>query len=286
MSRFSTATASIVVLAGFLALPVPAPAWSFSGPFFPEEEEYPPGVTIAGSGLARVAAPDRLGERSIDAAVEAARPRAVSRAVKDARRSAKSIAGALGVTLGDVEAIELGDAFAERSRHCRRARRGRPARCRVPDFTGATATVTFAIEGGAEPADGDGEVTGAAATSVAVEPEDPERSSAIRFALRGARAAALPRAARNAKRNVATAARAAGLSLGPIVSIVEEQNPYGYGPILGAFAPGTFCGLVRSARVRVDPETGLRRVIRGERRRRCFFPRTLEVSLEATFLAE
>ena len=277
--------AVIAAIAGLLALPGTAGGKAFPVPPFFPEEEYPPGVTITGSGLARVAAPGDLDERSIDEAVEEARPRAVSRAVRDARRSAESIAAALGVTLAEVEAIELGAAFPERDRHCRLPRRGRPARCRVPEFTGATATVTFAIQGGGAAAEGGREVTGSGTAAVPVEPRDPDSSPAIRVALARARLAALPEAARKTKRNVETAAGAAGLTLGPIVSIVEEQNPYGYGRTLGAFALGRFCGKVRSVRVRRDPDTGERRVIRSKPRRRCFFPRTLNVRLEATFAA-
>jgi hypothetical protein len=62
-------------------------------------------------------------------------------------------------------------------------------------------------------------------------------------------------------------------------------NPFGYEPILGVFAAGTYCGTVRRAVVRRDPETGFPRVVRRRRVRRCFAPRTFQVSLEATYLA-
>jgi hypothetical protein len=85
---------------------------------------------------------------------------------------------------------------------------------------------------------------------------------------------------------VELAANAAGLALGPLFSIVEPANPYGYQPLLGVFGPGRFCGVIRRAIVRRDPDTGIPRVVGRRRVRRCFNPRTTQVRLKATYLAQ
>ena len=119
-------------------------------------------------------------------------------------------------------------------------------------------------------------------------PAEPRRqnSPSIRHALFAARSVATPEAARIARSNAELAAKGSGLALGPLFSIVEQANLYGYEPILGAFGPGTYCRSFRRVIVRRDPETGARRVIRRGRVRRCFAPRTFPVSLEATYLAQ
>jgi hypothetical protein len=255
-----------------------------SGPFGQPQEDYGPGITVAGAGLARVPAPSRLTERSIEQAIDSVRPRAVARAFADARRRAEAIAGAAGVSLGGAHAVELGPGFLQRE-PCRRSRRTRELRCVAPSFTSSSATVTFEIVGGASSSEGSRELSASATGSVAVAFER-RTSPAIRHALFAARLAATPVAASAARENVELAAGASGLRLGQLFSIVEQTNPYGYDPVLGAFAPGTFCGMVSRGVVRRDPETGLRRVVRRRRVRRCFAPRTFQVSVEATYLAQ
>jgi hypothetical protein len=70
--------------------------------------------------------------------------------------------------------------------------------------------------------------------------------------------------------------------LGPLFSIVEPANLYGYEPLLGVFGPGRFCGVVR--RTIVSGGSGGERTVRRVRRLRCFKPRTTAVRLEATYL--
>ena len=70
------------------------------------------------------------------------------------------------------------------------------------------------------------------------------------------------------------AAQGSGLTLGQPFSFVEQANPYGYDTLLGAFAPGIFCGKVTRAVIRRDPETGERELVRRRRVRRCFSPRS------------
>jgi uncharacterized protein DUF541 len=266
------------------AFPASASAQGFYGPFGQPQEDYGPGITVSGAGLARVPAPAELSEDSIRGAIDSARPRAVARAIADARRRAETIAGAVGVSLGQTDAVELGDGFPERP-PCRRSRRTHELRCVAPRFTTAATTVTFEIVGGAGSTEGARELSASATGSA---PSEPKRrtSPAIRRALFAARFAATPEAARSARANAELVARGSGLTLGPLFSIVEQSNPYGYNPLLGAFAPGTFCGTVRRAIVRRDPETGIPRVIRRRRVRRCYSQRTFEVRLEATYVAQ
>ena len=101
-----------------------------------------------------------------------------------------------------------------------------------------------------------------------------------------ARDAATPEAAKGARANVELAAQGSGLALGQPFSFVEQVSPYGYDTLLGAFAPGIFCGTVTRGIVRRDPETGSRRLVGRRRVRRCFAPRRLQVTLEATYLAQ
>src|SRR5215207_4063674 len=173
MVRFALLTALILA-----ALPAQALAQGPFGPFGQPQEDYGPGVSVGGAGLARVTAPRQLTEESVEQAIDAARPRAVARAVADARRRAEAIAAVVGASLGSVEAAELGAGF------------------------------------------------------------------------------------------------------------VEQASLYGYEPILGAFAPGTYCRTFRRVIVRQDPDTGLRRVVGRRRVRRCFSPGAFQVSLEATYLAQ
>jgi hypothetical protein len=278
----------VALLTAVLLAILPAPALAqgpfFFGPFAPPQEEYGPGISVDGAGLARVTAPARLTEESVGEAVDAVRPRAVARAVGDARRRAEAIAGALGLSLGSAEAVELGGGFPERE-PCRRLRRTGEVRCRVPAFTTASATVTFAIVGGAKSSEGAREVSASAVGSAPAEPKR-QTSPAIRHALFAARALATPEAALAARANAELASRGSGIALGPLFSIVEQENLYGYQPILGAYAPGTYCRSFRRSIVRRDPETGVRRVVGRRRVRRCFAPRSFQVSLEATYLAQ
>lgn len=95
-------------------------------------------------------------------------------------------------------------------------------------------------------------------------------------------------AAAAARRSAETAARSLGLTLGGIVSIAEQRQPYPYfyDLTLGSFDPGQFCGVVRRPIVGRDPETGVVRILRRVRERRCRFPRTFSLRLEAVYEAQ
>jgi hypothetical protein len=256
MKRLVAAVATLV----FVAFPAQAIA-QFAGPIPPSQEEYGPGITVSGAGFAPLGARDRT----------------TARAMGDARRRAEAIAAALGVSLGEMRAAEVSAPF-EPLPECgdRRTRRCAP-------LDAVTIEATFAIAGGPTSDEDARELTG---VGVGQEPVEPARdtSPSIRRALRAGRLAATPTAAEAARANAQAAATASGLPLGPLFSVVEPANFYGYDPLLGVFGPGRFCGIVRRAIIRRDPETGERRIVRRIRKRRCFRPREATVRLEVTYL--
>lgn len=275
-----------VTVASLLALPGTAPAQ-----FLPVQEEAAPGITMSGTGLARVAAPNRLTDDGVQRAIDAAQPSAAARAVRDARRRSAAVAAAAGVRLGGVAKVELENEFpqfGQPRRHCRAPRRDEPPRCRVPTFAAAVATVTVSIAGGTQGVEDGVNVEAYGTASAPVVPENRRANGSIRQALATARGAVTPDAAAAARRAVETAARSAGLTLGAIVSISEQRQPYPYfyDPALGSFGPGRFCGVIRRPVVGRDPDTGAPRVLRRVRERRCRFPRTFSLRLEATYEAQ
>jgi hypothetical protein len=272
----------LTVVALALSLPASAHAQGVPfGPFVPQED-YPPGVTVTGGGLARVAAPKRLSDDSIEVALDAARPVAVGRAVRDARRRAASVARGEGIVIGAVRKADLRQLFFERGHHCRSAR---PTRCKVPAFVGASATVTFEIVGGAEPDEDARTLEAYGSFFVPVEPADPLEERSIRRALLSARDTATPAAAARARSQVDAAASAAGVSVGTVVSIAEQASYYP-DAALGTVGPRRYCRVLRHRRfLGVDRRTGRPRIERGPPRRRCLFPHRLSVTIEATYTA-
>jgi len=199
MSRLALAAAA----AAFLAF-LPAPALAqFYGPYPPVAEEYGPGITVSGSGFAS------LGHRD----------RTTARAVGDAQRRADAIARALGVSLGEVRAVELTSPFEPRPACVNR----HTGRCAPLDAV--TAVVTFAIAGGPT-SDGDArtiEGTGTASSRLEVR---RKTSPAIRRALRATRLAMTPDAAKAARANAEAAGGATGIGLGRLFSVVEPSPAF------------------------------------------------------------
>ena len=204
------------------------------------------------------------------------RDRATARAVGDARRRAEAIANALGVSTGGATYIELTTSFDPRPECGNRTTR----RCAPLDAV--SAVVTFAIAGGPTSDEDAREVegTGNAFERIQV---DRKTSPAIRHAFRATRLAVTPQAALAARANAEVAAGAAGIQLGPLFSVVEPLNGYGYDPGLGSFGPGQFCGTIRRVITRRDPDTGQFRIVARKRVRRCYRP-PAAVRLELTYL--
>jgi hypothetical protein len=256
-------------LAALVSMLAPA-AGEAKLPLESDADETAPGVTVTGLGFA------------------ASKPDAVRRAVGDARRRAAEIGRALGIELAGVEEVELPElAQFGTQRACRRHRQ-RSNGCRPPRLTAAAATTTFSIAGGA---DGEGversvHVHGTA--SARVRPRNSDRSRSIKRAVLAVRRALAPEAAASARRDAKTAARAADLRLGAIVSVAEAAPYYGsvfYDSALGSFGPGRFCGIVNKPVVCRHPETGVPGVVRRVPQRRCFVPSPYRVQLAIEYEA-
>jgi hypothetical protein len=109
-------------------------------------------------------------------------------------------------------------------------------------------------------------------------------NSSIKAAIERAEAAGVPLAMADARVHATELARLAGLTLGDIDSVSDSAaGAYGPGYFYGPFGPDRYCGTVTSRkRVRgSDGKIHTRRV----KRRRCFFPSRLPVSVTVTFKA-
>jgi hypothetical protein len=260
-----------------------APSAAAKGPLVdPDDGPDPRGLTVTGSGVAYVTRPAPLSEGSIGRAVASAKPRATVRAIAEARTRAQALATVAGLTLGPAQAVTERDQEAELGyfgpRHC--GGRTRP-RCRVPLYSAATVTVTFATaETSAAIAAGRALVASGTGTAP-VAPRDRRSSASIRRALLAARIAAAPAALHEARGDARAIAVAAGLPLGSVFSIAEPRRPY-EDPGIGSFGPGRFCGTIHRSIHRRDPATG--RHVRRITQRRCFFSSTATVGLRVTYL--
>jgi hypothetical protein len=239
----------------------------------PDDGSDPRGLTVSGRGLARVDAPRRLSERSIDRAVEAVQPLAERHAIRDARQRALVLARAAGLTLGAVQAVTARTPDTELfgpSRHCHRWRSR--LRCTAPPFATASIRVTFATAETSAVAPIGRAIIASGSGTGPVRPRQ-RTSPAIRAALRRAQLVADPAALAVAVRRAAGTARASGLERGPLFALAEEpRQPFVQDILSGAFGPGRFCGTIRRFRSRRDPVTGRTHRIPGPRVRRCYMP--------------
>ena len=261
------ALASVLALAALL-LPA-AGARAVPG----SDAEAPAGITVTGIGIAP------------------AKADAADRAVRDARQRAAGIAAALHLELGSVVGVYLPELaqFPPRGRGCD-GPGSTPASCRKA----VAAIVTFSVVGAASAAENGREVSSSGAAEVPVEPSDRNSDRSIKQAIAKARDAATREAVATAFLNAKIAAKAAGLRLGPLVSVAETPPapylpgpfyaPFFSDPALGTWAPGVFCGVARRPVVRRDRGTGGLKIVRVLRRR-CLVPRTYETHLEIRYSA-
>jgi hypothetical protein len=250
----------------------------------PDEGPDPRGLSVSGSGVAYVTPPVRPSAASIRQAVASAKPQAMARAIAQARTRARALATAAGLTLGDAVAVTERDqqaeqGFVEEVSSC--SRRASPG-CRVPLFSAATVTVTFATVETSAAASAGGAIVAAGTAQAPVAPRHRRSSASIRRARGGPPPAAGAPARKEAGRDAQSMGAGAGLPLGGLLAIAEIHRPYD-DPAIGAFGPGRFCGTVRRPVFRRDPATGRRRVVRRVAQRRCFFSRTATVALRVTY---
>jgi uncharacterized protein YggE len=122
---------------------------------------------------------------------------------------------------------------------------------------------------------------------VTVTPKDRKSNDSIAAAVKNAYAAALPKAIADAREEAGELATAAGVTLGPLVTVsnVAAQPFYGgffAGPEVGTFGPGKFCGTVRTPIVHTT-RSGRRRVVGTRSRHTCRVPSTITRSVTLTF---
>ncbi|MGE0027915.1 MAG: SIMPL domain-containing protein [Thermoleophilia bacterium] len=118
----------------------------------------------------------------------------------------------------------------------------------------------------------------------------PLNQPRIARAVEHARDVAAPRALANARAQAARYAEAAGLQLGPILSVEEPApSPYGfYGAYgltgnVGRFGPNRYCGQVTTVKRRVVD--GKRRVVGRRTRYTCYAPQAAVTTLYVEFSA-
>lgn len=125
--------------------------------------------------------------------------------------------------------------------------------------------------------------------TIKVTPKDAKSNDSIKAAIADATAKALPAAIQDARTQAGQLAAAAGVTLGPLVSVSNEAQPsFGgvyYGPIYpatGSFGPGQYCGTVRTRSVHVD-KNGKRHYGKPKAHRVCRVPPVVQRAVALTF---
>jgi uncharacterized protein YggE len=114
-------------------------------------------------------------------------------------------------------------------------------------------------------------------------PENRKSDASIRKAVKEANAKALPEAMDSARAHAAELAAAAGVTLGPLISIADNpNNGYAFFTQNGTFGNGRFCGQVRNTRTVV--RNGVRRRVAAKGTHRvCRVPPELYATVSLTF---
>src|SRR3954452_19587332 len=115
---------------------------------------------------------------------------------------------------------------------------------------------------------------GAASSPVTVAQASRKNNEAIKTAVEAAQQKALPQALAEGREYAGKLAAAAGVTLGPLLSVSNAQtSPYGgvFAYELGPFGPGNFCGN-RTVAIFRREKTGRRRVVGRRTRRVCVVP--------------
>jgi hypothetical protein len=126
---------------------------------------------------------------------------------------------------------------------------------------------------------------GAASSPVTVAPASRRDNAAIKTAVDAAQQKALPQAIAEGREYATKLAAAAGVALGPLVSVSNAPtSPYG-GPFayeLGPFGPGNFCGR-RTVAIFRTGKSGRRRVVGRRTRRVCVVPPRVNQAVTLTY---
>jgi hypothetical protein len=132
-------------------------------------------------------------------------------------------------------------------------------------------------------------VVAAGVGTVPVTPKDKNDNDSIKAAVAAANAKALPVAIQDARTQAGQLAAAAGVTLGPLISITNQAQPslggVYYGPIYpatGSFGPGKYCGTVRTRSVRIGKD-GKRHYGKPKAHRTCRVPAVAQRAVALTF---
>jgi len=130
-------------------------------------------------------------------------------------------------------------------------------------------------------------ITATGTGQVRVRPADRHSNASIAAAYQAARKASITSALSDARQYALDYAHHAGLTLGRLASISDQQNnggPGGPGPVFfGPFAPGQFCGTVRQP-IFKHVKHG-EKVIGFKKVYRCFVPPFAFTTLTLTYTA-
>jgi uncharacterized protein YggE len=137
-------------------------------------------------------------------------------------------------------------------------------------------------------------ITATGTGRVKVKPANRHSNASISAAEKAAQKASVPLAIADAKSDAEQYAAAAGLTLGPLVSISDEVSDFPYGPFFGdtyqqgPFGPGKYCGTVRIAVLKRTKNAAGRIIVKVARFRkvhRCVVPSPVTTTLAVTYSA-
>jgi uncharacterized protein YggE len=141
---------------------------------------------------------------------------------------------------------------------------------------------TPAIAQPAQTSSGD-TITATGTGQMRVVPKNRHSNASIAAAVERAHKASIAGALKQAHEYAAMYAKAAGLTLGSVISVSDAQNGfYGPGPFgIGPFGPGQFCGMIKQL---------VGRPVKGQKPKfktvhRCFVPRFAFATLTVTYSA-
>jgi hypothetical protein len=130
-------------------------------------------------------------------------------------------------------------------------------------------------------------VTATGTGQTRVLPKDRHSNSSIRAAYEAARKTSIKGALGEAHEYALEYAHAVGLTLGPVVSISDQQSNGYYGPgpgaFIGPFGPGQFCGTVRQPIFK--KVNGRRKVVGSKKVHGCIVPQFAYTTLTVTYSA-
>jgi hypothetical protein len=129
-------------------------------------------------------------------------------------------------------------------------------------------------------------VTATGTATAKVIPTNRHSNASIKAAVEAARKAGIKPAIDNAREYALRYAQAAGLALGPVISVSDVQsNGFAYygGPFIGPFGPDQYCGFIRRTTAKLV--AGKKKLVPGKRIRRCFVPAFESTTLTVTYSA-